>query len=145
MLFNSNNFYPTKKETAYKLFNMFYEADKKAFSECIHILEPSAGKGDLIEAFYNFLTDKEVKIYEDINSKESDVRKQLYYNREKIYQDKLKKYKIDAIEIDGTLRNILLGKNIITHENFQIQMVVLKYNITYTDVNQDAKDIIILK
>ena len=61
---------------------------------------------------YNFLTDKEVKIYEDINSKESDVRKQLYYNREKIYQDKLKKYKIDAIEIDGTLRNILLGKNI---------------------------------
>ena len=112
MLFNLNNFYPTKKETAYKLFNMFYEADKKAFSECIHILEPSAGKGDLIEAFYNYLTDKEVKIYENINSKESDARKQLYYNREKIYKEKLKKYKIDAIEIDGTLRNILLGKNI---------------------------------
>ena len=32
---------------------------------------------------------RKVKIYEDINSKESDVRKQLYYNREKIYQDKL--------------------------------------------------------
>ena len=45
-------------------------------------------------------------IYEDINSKESDIRKQLYYNREKIYKEKLKKYKIDAIEIDGTLRNI---------------------------------------
>ena len=52
MLFNSNNFYPTKKETAYKLFNMFYESNRKAFGECIHILEPSAGKGDLIEAFY---------------------------------------------------------------------------------------------
>ena len=99
-----SDFYPTKKETAYKLFNMFYESDRKAFSECIHILEPSAGKGDLIEAFYNYLTDKEVKIYEDINSKESDIRKQVYYNREKIYQEKLKKYKIDAIEIDETLK-----------------------------------------
>ena len=88
MLFNSNNFYPTKKSTAYKLFSMFYESNRKAFGECIHILEPSAGKGDLIEAFYNYLTDKEVKIYEDINSKESDVRKQLYYNREKIHQEK---------------------------------------------------------
>ena len=112
MLFNSNNFYPTKKSTAYKLFSMFYEADKKKFFNCVHLLEPSAGKGDLIEAFYNYLTDKEVKIYEDINSKQTDIRKQVYYNREKIYQDKLKKYKIDAIEIDETLRNILLGKNI---------------------------------
>ena len=112
-MFNSiSDFYPTKKETAYKLFNMFYESNRKAFGECIHILEPSAGKGDLIEAFYNYLTDKEVAIYEDINSKETDVRKQLYYNREKIYQEKIKKYKIDAIEIDETLRNILLGKNI---------------------------------
>ena len=51
MLFNSNNFYPTKKSTAYKLFSMFYDANKKAFGECIHILEPSAGRGDLIEAF----------------------------------------------------------------------------------------------
>ena len=112
MLFNSNNFYPTKKTTAYKLFSMFYEADKKKFFNCVHLLEPSAGKGDLIESFYDFLTDKEVKIYEDINSKQTDIRKQVYYNREKIYQDKLKKYKIDAIEIDGTLRNILIGKNI---------------------------------
>ena len=112
-MFNSiSDFYPTKKETAYKLFNMFYESNRKAFGECIHILEPSAGKGDLIEAFYNYLTDKEVKIYEDINSKETDVRKQLYYNREKIYQEKIKKYKIDAIEINETLKNILRGKNI---------------------------------
>ena len=110
MLFNSNNFYPTKPATAYKLFSIFYEADKKKFLNCVHLLEPSAGKGDLIESFYNFLTDKEVKIYEGINSKESDVRKQLYYNREKIYQDKLKKYKFDVVEIDETLRNILLGK-----------------------------------
>ena len=52
-MFNSiSDFYPTKKETAYKLFNMFYESNRKAFGECIHILEPSAGKGDLIEAFY---------------------------------------------------------------------------------------------
>ena len=58
-MFNSiSDFYPTKKETAYKLFNMFYESNRKAFGECIHILEPSAGKGDLIEAFYNYLTDK---------------------------------------------------------------------------------------
>ena len=110
MLFNSNNFYPTKPATAYKLFSMFYEADKKKFFNCVHLLEPSAGKGDLIEAFYDFLTDKEVKIYEDINSKESDIRKQVYYNREKIYQEKLKKYKFDVVEIDETLRNILLGK-----------------------------------
>lgn len=110
MLFNSNNFYPTKQATAYKLFSMFYEADKKKFLNCVHLLEPSAGKGDLIESFYNFLTDKEVKIYEDINSKESNVRKQLYYNREKIYKEKLKKYKFDIVEIDETLRNILLGK-----------------------------------
>ena len=68
MLFNSNNFYPTKPATAYKLFSMFYEADKKKFVNCVHLLEPSAGKGDLIESFYNFLTDKEVKIYDDINS-----------------------------------------------------------------------------
>ena len=78
-MFNSiSDFYPTKKETAYKLFNMFYESNRKAFGECIHILEPSAGKGDLIEAFYNYLTDKEVKIYEDINSKETDVSKKKY-------------------------------------------------------------------
>ena len=58
-MFNSiSNFYPTKKETAYKLFNMFYETDKKKFTNCVHLLEPSAGKGDLIEAFYNYLTDK---------------------------------------------------------------------------------------
>ena len=90
-MFNSiSDFYPTKKSTAYKLFSMFYETNKKKFIDCVHLLEPSAGKGDLIEAFYNYLTDKEVKIYEDINSKETDVRKQLYYNREKIYQEKIK-------------------------------------------------------
>ena len=88
MLFNSNNYKQKKKETAYKLFNMFYETDKKAFSECIHILEPSAGKGDLIEAFYNYLTDKEIEIYENINSTESDPKKKMYYKREKIYKKK---------------------------------------------------------
>ena len=81
-MFNSiQDFYPTKKETAYKLFNMFYEVDKNKFYKCKNVLEPSAGKGDLIEAFYDFLVDKEIEIYESFNNKTTDIRRQKYYNR----------------------------------------------------------------
>ena len=111
-MFNSiQDFYPTSKSTAYKLFNMFYEVDKNKFYKCKNVLEPSAGKGDLIEAFYDFLVDKEIEIYESFNNKTTDIRRQKYYNREKMLKEKKKEIKISVIEIDETLRNVLIGKD----------------------------------
>ena len=110
MLFNSNNFYPTKPATAYKLFSMFYEADKKKFVNCVHLLEPSAGKGDLIESFYNFLTDNEYqylnKIYLLLKQEKNlkilklivDLYMKKYYN--KLVLRKYKKFKPNKVFLE---------------------------------------------
>ena len=54
---NNQDFYPTPEKIAFELFDMFYEKDKNEFAKCKMILEPSAGKGDLIEHLFNFKAD----------------------------------------------------------------------------------------
>ena len=85
MLFENNqDFYPTPENIAFELFNMFYEKDKNEFAKCKMILEPSAGKGDLIEHLFNFKADKYIEMCEFRNSEIKDIRKMKGYNREEI-------------------------------------------------------------
>ena len=111
MLFENNqDFYPTPENIAFELFNMFYEKDKNEFAECKMILEPSTGKGDLIEHLFNYKADKYIEICESRNSQIKDIRKIKGYNREEIIKDYQKDIKIDCIEIDERLRNLIRGK-----------------------------------
>ena len=111
-MFNDNkNFYPTPEAIVFQLLDKLYTDDKNKFYSCKYILEPEAGKGDMIEAYYNYCTNKKVEIYEKINSKETDVRKKIYYNKDKILAEVKKGVKFDCVEIDNTLSNILRGKN----------------------------------
>lgn len=86
MFTNNNNFYPTPIAISDKLFNMlpFDELGKSHY-----ILEPSTGKGDLVE---NFKKTYARKFY--IRSLE-DIDKYLNF---------------ECIEIDKNLRNLLKGK-----------------------------------
>ena len=111
MLFENNqDFYPTPENIAFELFNMFYEKDKNEFAKCKMILEPSAGRGDLIEHLFNFKADKYIEMCEFRNSKIKDIRKMKGYNREEIIKGYQKDIKIDCIEIDERLRNLIMGK-----------------------------------
>lgn len=85
MLYNGNNdFYPTPAHLAQKML------DKVNFKEVTTVLEPSAGKGDLIE----MIKQKEGVLYGY-------------------------KFDIDAIEKDANLRHILNGKEYRTvHDDF---------------------------
>lgn len=87
-MFNSG-FYPTPKHLIDKMINHI------DFNKINSILEPSAGKGDIIEI---------------INKKMNYSNG--YYNKEHYFD-------IDAIEIDTNLQYILKGKNFrVVHNDF---------------------------
>ena len=96
MLYNGNNdFYPTPAHLAMKML------DKVNFKEVTTILEPSAGKGDLIEM---------------VKQKESG-----FYGSE---------FDIDAIEKDANLRHILNGKEFRTvHDDFLTYETMKQYDL----------------
>ena len=56
---NDNQFYPTPKDLATKLFSMLTKSRNKYY----YILEPSAGKGDLIKHFYDDASGWERRIF----------------------------------------------------------------------------------
>lgn len=93
---DNGDFYPTPGFLAGKMLG------KVDWSKVISILEPSAGKGDLIEAIYKFI---EAHRYDNggrWNRQKPNVR--LYCNDQR-------KTDIDCIEIDYNLRLILRGKD----------------------------------
>ena len=90
-MFNQN-FYPTPELLAHRMF------DKVDFSKVENILEPSAGKGDLIEALNSY------KI-------KSNLNESMHYH--------WKDYQISTIEIDPDLQATLVGKKIpVIDDNF---------------------------
>ena len=96
MLYNGNNdFYPTPAHLARKML------DKVNFKEVTTVLEPSAGKGDLIEM---------------VKQKEGG-----FYGY---------KFDIDAIETDANLRHILNGKEYRTvHDDFLTYETFKQYDL----------------
>ena len=112
MFKDNQDFYPTPKELTYKLLDKLYNNTdyKRAFYECKYILEPEAGNGSMIESFYDYYVDKQVSVYEEINSKIDDIRRKRYCNEEKLLQEAKDKFNFDCIEIDERLNNMLRGK-----------------------------------
>lgn len=96
MLYNGNNdFYPTPAHLAKKML------DKVNFKEVTTVLEPSAGKGDIIE----MIRQKEVGLHGY-------------------------KFDIDAIEKDANLRHILNGKEYRTvHDDFLTYETFKQYDL----------------
>lgn len=82
-----NGFYPTPKSVAYQLFDMI---DTQPIRE---VLEPSAGKGDLLKAFGCYKNEK----YQE-SLAEKGINKKDYNNAS---------CNVDAIEFDPNLRGIL--------------------------------------
>lgn len=82
-----NGFYPTPKSVAYQLFDMI---DTQVIHE---VLEPSAGKGDLLKSFGCYKNEK----YQE-SLAEKGVNKKDYNNAS---------CNVDAIEFDPNLRGIL--------------------------------------
>jgi hypothetical protein len=90
-MFNQD-FYPTPEPLAHRMF------DKVDFSKVENILEPSAGKGDLIEALNSYKL-------------KSQLDESMYYHR--------RDYQISAIEINPDLQATLVGKKIpVIDDNF---------------------------
>lgn len=102
MFENNKDFYPTPK----KLINKMLEAiDFKTVS---NILEPSAGKGDIVEG---------------IKNKIKSIKSNNYFAREANWD-------IDCIEIDEDLRHILTGKGLrIIHDDFLTYNGFKKYDL----------------
>ena len=82
-----NGFYPTPKSVAYQLFDMI---DTKIIHE---VLEPSAGKGDLLKAFGCYKNEKYQEYLSGINVNKKDFH--------------VASCNVDAIEFDPNLRGIL--------------------------------------
>jgi phospholipid N-methyltransferase len=89
-MFNNNtDFFPTPTNLIRKMLSFI------DFKTIRTVLEPSAGKGDIVEA----------------------VEKQFKYTHS--YNRNEKKYDIDSIELDQNLQHILKGKNYrVVHDDF---------------------------
>jgi hypothetical protein len=101
-MFNNNpDFFPTPSKLINKMLS-------KIDFRCIRsVLEPSAGKGDLVEAINNKF-------------------KNTHYNS----YNKEKNYDIDAIEIDNNLQYILQGKQFrVVHDDFLTYNTYKKYDL----------------
>lgn len=93
-------FYPTPKALAFQLFNMAGGGFGK-------ILEPSAGKGDLIEHYAELMGERrrnKIKEMRDISDEDAE-----WYAKE-AQKDALKK--VEAIELNADLQKTLEGKGI---------------------------------
>lgn len=87
MFKDNKDFYPTPYNLARRMF------DKIETLKCKYLLEPSAGKGDLIEHYKKYF----------------EIKNSRYIG----YQNKVDDYiTFDAIEIDPSLNNLLRGKGI---------------------------------
>lgn len=100
-MFNNNpDYYPTPINLQRK---MLSKVEWKTVKSC---LEPSAGKGDLVEA----------------------IKKQFDYTKN--YRHTNYKYDIDTIEIDNNLKHILKGKNFrVVHDDFLTFHSYKKYDV----------------
>jgi hypothetical protein len=100
-MFNNNaDFFPTPSTLIRKMLSFI------DFRTIRTVLEPSGGKGDLIEA----------------------VEKQFKYNHS--YNRNEKKYDIDTIEIDPNLQHVLKGKNYrIVHDDFLSYNTYKRYDV----------------
>ncbi|MDT0160321.1 DNA N-6-adenine-methyltransferase [Bacillus sp. AG4(2022)] len=99
-MFKDNpDFYPTPKSLISKMLN------KIDFRYISSVLEPSAGKGDLIEA----------------------ITQKFKYHQNRHYNNK--KYDIDAIEVDNNLQHILQGKKFrLVHDDYLSYDTFKKYD-----------------
>lgn len=98
-MLNNPDFYPTPSNIIHKMLS------KIDFKYINSVLEPSAGKGDLVEA----------------------INKQFEYSQGR-YSNK-KKHDIDTIEIDENLQHILKGKNMrVVHDDFLTFSTYKKYD-----------------
>lgn len=106
-MFQENaNFYPTPKSLTKILLNKL-KLDKKKRYKQIRILEPSAGKGDLIEGFKECWVEQQEELFKDIGWKH---RTEFKPNEE---------FKFDCIELDPILADILRGKGYnVVHNDF---------------------------
>lgn len=103
MFENNKDFYPTPK----KLINKMLE--NIDFREIQTILEPSAGKGDIVEI---------------IQEKKKSLKRNNFFDNKTI------KYDIDCIEIDENLRHILHGKGFrVIHDDFLTYNGFKKYDL----------------
>jgi 16S rRNA A1518/A1519 N6-dimethyltransferase RsmA/KsgA/DIM1 with predicted DNA glycosylase/AP lyase activity len=99
-MFNNNvDFYPTPTNLIRKMLSHI------DFRTIRTVLEPSAGKGDIVE----------------------HIEKQFKYTHS--YNRNEKKYDIDSIELDNNLRHILQGKNYrVVHDDFLNYNTYKKYD-----------------
>lgn len=93
---DNGSFFPTPKKLAGK---MLAKVDWRKVDS---ILEPSAGKGDLIEAVESFITAQRNVHYKK--------EKRMYVNSDLTYAREGNEIDIDCVEIDSNLRLILRGK-----------------------------------
>lgn len=99
-MFNNNpDFYPTPKKLIDKMLSGI------DFTKINTVLEPSAGKGDIVETVVN------------------KFKYARYYNRNESYD-------IDCIEIDGNLQHILKGRGYrVVHDDFLTYNTFKKYDL----------------
>jgi hypothetical protein len=100
-MFNDNpDFFPTPKELVFKMLDKLNEENKHTIGGIRYILEPSAGKGNIIK-YYKEYYDKQYSSYwSGKNRAEKDLT-------------------FDAIELDENLRNLLRGKGVnLVHDDF---------------------------
>lgn len=115
MFIDNKDFYPTPKHLIQKMFSCI------DWNKVKTILEPSAGRGDLVEA-----------ITENLKNRQNR------YNRKE-------KFDIDTIEIDNSLQMILKGKGYrLVHDNYLTFFTYKKYDaiIANFPFSQDDKHLL---
>lgn len=99
MFENNNNFFPTPRKLIDK---MLYDVDFKTVKS---ILEPSAGKGDIVEAI-----------------KEKEKLYTTHYHKHT--------FDIDCVELDNNLQHILKGKGFrVVHDDFLTYEIMKEYDL----------------
>lgn len=105
-MFENANFYPTPKPLIQKMYDKVNFELRDKYKQ-MRILEPSAGRGDLIEGFKECWVNCQEEIYKEYGWK----------YREPFNPDK--HFKFDCIEIDNILSNVLRGKGYnVIHNDF---------------------------
>jgi hypothetical protein len=94
MFYDNSDFFPTPKSLVFKMLAKL-QADNYGLNKCKYILEPSAGKGDIIKAYKEYYLNDKNKY----NSK---------YSTPVTNADKYIKF--DVIEYDKTLNSLLRGE-----------------------------------
>jgi hypothetical protein len=90
MFTENKDFYPTPKKLIYKMLDKLKE-EQLSLASIQHILEPSCGKGDIVQAYEEYY--------------ETNCRRMISYGK------KAKDYlKFDVIEFDENLNNLLRGQ-----------------------------------